>query len=763
MRILKKWQLPISLMLLIFMGSVGCRNEKDKDFRELDIVAFRNPPAESRPFVRWWWNGNQVTKHEITRQLDVLQKAGIGGVEINPIAMPGEAVKTADKPLTWLSREWNETFAFAATEAKSRGLITDMIVGSGWPFGGEFLKEDETIQRVSVHTIRYNKGAHISETAGSLIDKALRTTPQHTVNSQNAGSEILFVTLLPEGSASLTDITDLTEVLFQKKVLNIEVNDGPGLLVYGVLQRGHRQVLHGAPGAAGPVLNHYDREVTKAYLKRLIKLSEDTGMSLSEMIRALFCDSIELSGANWTDGFQEIFYERYHYRLEPYYPFVFYGQENAYALDEPADYMKDQVKRVRYDFNKLLVEVFLTNFTRTFKEFCSENGLLCRYQAYGTPFLMGMMEGNMIPDIPEGNTWLFTNNMEDENWNWNQSHGYMIWNLYAASGGHLTGKKIISSESMTNTRGVFRLTLEDIKLHDDMNFITGINHTVLHGYNYSPKEAGFPGWIRYGAYFSEQNTWWPYFPKWVDYNARLSYVFQNSRAVKSIAILGPTGDIWSNYGLSRDPFHTEPWYCYRIWEPISQAGSSCDYISEKIIQSATIGKGTLNYGNMSYKAVMLTSVKSLEPSTAKKIREFVKSGGKILMIDEIPERSLSVNNAEQNDGIIQDIFKDILRAYPDQCLVSDSPFSEEDLLPWTCKLIERAGIEKDVDLHPVYNHIYQIHKKSGNQEIYFFVNANKTKEVSFEASFPTGNKVPYIWNPEKGTRSVFPYESKKNL
>jgi hypothetical protein len=64
---------------------------------------------------------------------------------------------------------------------------------------------------------------------------------------------------------------------------------------------------------------------------------------------------------------------------------------------------------------------------------------------------------------------------------------------------------------MTNTRGVFKASLEEIKRHDDMNFITGINHSVLHGYNYSPAMAGFPGWVRFGSYFNEHNTWWPYF------------------------------------------------------------------------------------------------------------------------------------------------------------------------------------------------------------------------------------------------------------
>lgn len=357
------------------------------------------------------------------------------------------------------------------------------------------------------------------------------------------------------------------------------------------------------------------------------------------LLRALFCDSIELAGANWTDGFGDIFYQTYHYRIEPYYPFIFYDSYKGYPEENHSAGFMDEIKHVRYDYNKLLVKLFLDNFTRVFQEFCTENGLKCRYQAYGTPFLMGMMEGNMIPDIPEGNNWIYSTDMNADEWSWNQSHGYMIWNLYAASGGHLTGRKIISCEAMTNTRGVFKTSLEEIKRHDDMNFITGINHTVLHGYNYSPPEAGFPGWIRYGSYFSEQNTWWPFFSNWADYNARLSYVFQHSQPMKNIAILGPTGDIWSNTGLSRDPFHMEPWYCYRLWEPLSQAGSSCDYISETIIQEGEKERGFLKYGPMSYQSIMLSNVQSLEPETALALQEFVREGGRLARTGQCKQRS----------------------------------------------------------------------------------------------------------------------------
>lgn len=751
-----------SLLLFVFMAFGSCVQLSEKTGQEESglFSGFQNPPAEARPFVRWWWNGNRLQKEEIVRQLDVLQKAGIGGVEINPIAMPEEAEDMGIKPLTWISKEWNEMLKFAALEAQKRGMLADLIVGSGWPFGGEFLEEDETIQRIIVNKIYCSGGEKLNEDLESLYRKAVAALSRSYEAAKS--HELVFIRLIPSGIQSTSEITDFTASFKKENQLQLEVPEGNFELVYGILQRSNREVMHGAPGAAGPVMNHYEREITREYLNRLNKISEDTGKPLSELIRALFCDSIELDGANWTDGFEELFFEAYKYRLEPWFPFIFYDPYTGYSDENYKPEFADQLKRVRYDYNKLLVKTFLENFTQEFQDFCTERDLLCRYQAYGTPFLMGMMEGNMIADIPESNNWIYSADMDADSWTWNQGHGYMIWNLYAASGGHLTGKKIISNEAMTNTRGVFKTSLEEIKQHDDMNFITGMNHAVLHGYNYSPAQAEFPGWIRYGSYFSERNPWWPYFLKWVEYNARLSYVFQNSAPVKRIAILAPEGDIWSSYGLTRNPFHTEPWYCYRLWEPVSQAGSSCDYIGQNIIREGKKEAGSLTYGPMSYQTILLSGVRSLESETALALLDFVKKGGKLVVVGETPYRSLSFQNATENDAAVQQVFKQIKADFPGRYFEISAPESENDLLPWTLELFRKTNIQKDVEIDIPDKTVFQIHKKAGEKDIWFFVNSSRVKTSAIKTVFPTGEKTPWLWNPENGIRSVFPFEKNKN-
>ena len=79
-----------------------------------------------------------------------MKAAGIGGVEINPIAFPRGADPTGYKELTIFTDEWLEMLQVALHGAKERGMVCDMIVGSGWPFGGEFLKKEEQTQMVTI-------------------------------------------------------------------------------------------------------------------------------------------------------------------------------------------------------------------------------------------------------------------------------------------------------------------------------------------------------------------------------------------------------------------------------------------------------------------------------------------------------------------------------------------------------------------------------------------------------------------------------------
>ncbi len=117
---------------------------------------FKAPPSYCRPFVRWWWNGNKVEKEELVRELRLMKKAGIGGVEINPIAFPSTGDDLGIKSLTWLSDEWIEMLNVVFDEAKRLDMTCDLIVGSGWPFGEETLQGEERAQVMLINAEKLN-------------------------------------------------------------------------------------------------------------------------------------------------------------------------------------------------------------------------------------------------------------------------------------------------------------------------------------------------------------------------------------------------------------------------------------------------------------------------------------------------------------------------------------------------------------------------------------------------------------------------------
>ncbi len=116
---------------------------------------FKNPGLNYHPFVRWWWNGNKVEGNELIRELRLLKDAGIGGVEINPVEFPtrSEGDDLGKPSLRWLSDEWIDMLKITFEEAKSLGMTCDLIVGSGWPFGGEYLEAEER-SRIAVIAVK---------------------------------------------------------------------------------------------------------------------------------------------------------------------------------------------------------------------------------------------------------------------------------------------------------------------------------------------------------------------------------------------------------------------------------------------------------------------------------------------------------------------------------------------------------------------------------------------------------------------------------
>ncbi|WP_121356468.1 glycosyl hydrolase [Flavisolibacter nicotianae] len=716
---------------------------------------FKNPSAGYRPFVRWWWNGDKVEKAELARELHLLKEAGIGGVEINPIKFPQRTDDLGKRSLTWLSDEWIEMLQFTFSEAKSLGLTCDLIVGSGWPFGAEYLEGEERAQ-LMVLGAKKLEGAMDFE--ASLFDLLKDADPAVTSPFSRRKMEIISVQLAPDPLSRMDEIKDLTDQV-KSGFISVTLPQGKYVLYTLVRSSGFLEVINGAPGANGPVLNHYNKAAVSKYLHHMSDAIQKKTGPLSRHIRSFFTDSMELEGANWTADMADEFKKRRGYDLLPYLPFTQFkigGMGNVWDYSYGAQLgpeLKNIIQRVRYDFELTKTELLQERFIDTFTRWCSDNGVKSRAQAYGRGYFP--LEGSFDMDIPECETWIkYGIGKEMGESDYRVGRAYTMINKFVSSAAHLKGKRLVSCEELTNTDVVFNATLEVLKVAGDQSAISGVTHPVFHGFNYSPPEAPFPGWVRYGTFINERNNWWPYFRKFTDYKARLSALLQQGEMFADIAILPPVADMWSQFGAQNEPFPSfyYPNYLSLVWEAMHQNGNACDYISEAVIRDGDMKNGNLQFGPRKYHTLFLVQVQSLEPATARKLLQFVQNGGRVFCLETLPEFSLGLHQYEQKDREVQDVVSQ-LKGYPDRFVLLKKP--EKDFLQWYKTIQQQYNLAPYVNFRDPNVFVTQVRYQMPGKEVLLVTNASTedSHRVEITPSRELANgKQAWIWDAETGER-----------
>lgn len=102
---------------------------------------------DNKPWTRWWWPGSAVDRASLTRQMEQLAAAGLGGMEITPIY---GARGYEDRYIDFLSPKWIEMLEHVGREAQRLGLGVDMATGTGWPFGGPWVQPADASHRAVV-------------------------------------------------------------------------------------------------------------------------------------------------------------------------------------------------------------------------------------------------------------------------------------------------------------------------------------------------------------------------------------------------------------------------------------------------------------------------------------------------------------------------------------------------------------------------------------------------------------------------------------
>ena len=628
---------------------------------------------QAKPWSRWWWHGSSVTKEGITAELEAYKAAGLGGLELTPIyGVIGEE----DQFIEYLSEEWLDMLVYTLEEAERLGLGIDMATGTGWPFGGPWVNEPEACKFVAHKVFELKEGERLNEPVLYKQEPFVRAVPNQVYQLYGiykeqgelvSGSraypdlisgqkpleinDLLQPVAVNENLQALAldqvrfdklmhlqslmaysdqgEAIDLTQKVTGDGSLNWTAPSGSWTL-FALFQGWHgKMVERAAPGGEGNVIDHFSTEAIQKYL-----LEFDTAFASRDIstLRAFFNDSYEVDDArgqaNWTPFLLDEFQKRRGYDLRMHFPILF------------GDSTTETHKRVLTDYRETFSDLILETFTKEWGNWASSKDALTRNQAHGSP--ANILDLYAASDIPE-------------------TEGTDILRIkFASSAAHVSGKKLVSSESATWLNEHFLSNLASLKENLDRYFVGGVNHIFYHGTCYSPPGEEWPGRLFYAAvHANPRNPLWNDFPAINQYVARTQSFLQAGKPDNDILLYFPIYDRFATPGrelLQHFDGHgpaLEGTHFAESSSYLESRGFAFDFISDRQIAHLFLEEDKLTSGGAHYQTILLPECRFMPLTTFEKLVELAKNGATILCHKSLPKSVPGFGNLEDRQASYQ--------------------------------------------------------------------------------------------------------------
>jgi hypothetical protein len=704
--------------------------------------SFLNPPDSARPLTRWWWFGGAVTPEEITRELSLMRDAGLRGAEIQPVyPLEVDDSERGIRNIPYFSQEWFDILAHAVREARRLGLQLDFTLGSGWPYGGPFIPVDLAARKLRVLSQDVaGPGEFTWDIQPQILgDERVLTAlamPVLTSEQPDISRSKVLEEQLKEGTANNLRTSlriDRWSVPAGQWRIMIFIDSPTGMLV-----------KRPTPGMEGYVLDHFSRDATQLFLRAAGDRSLEALRKVADPpFHSIFCDSLEVYGADWTASLMEEFQRRRGYDLTPYLP----------CLTQDAGPL---TPHVRYDYHLTLSELILDNFFRPLVQWVERNGMQARIQAHGA--FGDVMQAYGLAGIPEGE-----NIFGGDRFLVNLRHRRL-----ASSAAHAYQKPLVSAETYTWLRmPLFMVTLEMMKAATDASFLDGINHIVNHGYPFSPPQAGEPGWVFYAStLINHNNTWWRHYPHLARYVQHASGVLRQGVAVNPVGVYLPLADVFAKYGSGglHIDVELEEHLGTEFFNELRRAGYDFDLLNDDALsRHAKVDGGKLRVGTGVYSAVVLPGVCFMPPESLERLVDFAESGGLLIFIERLPEAAPGLARQDERSARLRAALKRLggdgeltqgkpVRAGNGRVSLASSHVEALNQLRVglspDCFILE-AGDNSDLALKSARENVGFLHRRLGPADFYFMSNLS-SQPKRLHVRFAAGHRRPERWNPDTG-------------
>jgi hypothetical protein len=660
----------------------------------------------TKPWVYWYWLGGIVDEVGLTKHLEDYQKAGLGGVHIVPIyGVRGYESRNVD----FLSPRWMELLAHTTREADRLGMEVDMTCGTGWPFGGPWMQPPFSATQYSLKEIP--------------LDKSLQAAGP--VRAEPARDDSRLETIVAYGPDD--DILELTNKVDSNGKLNWTAPSADWRLVALFRAPTNLPVERAAPGGEGPTIDFFSRESLDHYLK---KFDEALALVPGLHLRALYSDSYENWGENWTPRLFQEFERRRGYDLKRHL-----SQLNSTDRS-------DEAARIRADYRETLADLIHENFAAHWVDWAHGKKVVTRNQAHGSPG--NPLDLYALADIPEtevyGTSWLKLLGLKPLPGVPGASAGApeVLFCKLAPSAAHVAGRKLSASETCTWLGDHFKIPLEHMKCQADLLFIMGTNHILFHGAAYSPHEAPWPGWLWYAS-----TNIGPYLPAWdhipalFEYITRCQSCLQSGEPDNDVLVYLPMYDLWSTDDGARDGMQhptaddTTDWMGkvmpgftavgHMLWD----RGFGFDLVSDRQIVGLSVETNEILSPGGRYRALIVPECRKMPHATLQNIERLVASGAIVVVQNQLPDDVPGLGDLESR--------REMLRASARRLGEHQSGKSGEKAIGSgrllvgadVEQLLAEAKISREsmVDLGLEF-----IRRRDNDERLYFIVN-NSEKEI----------------------------------
>lgn len=601
--------LILILGLLSSLLLLGCRSEPQID--NVPLGEWPEITATAKPWSRWWWMGSAVDKENLNILLKEYHAAGIGGLEIAPIY---GAKGYEDRFIDYLSPVWLDMLHYTVDVADSLNMGIDLTQGTGWPFGGPMVSTDMAATRMVVQQHSWIDGH---------LDQIIQLQDERATRFANKLETLMAFS--DKGEA-----LEITDKIREDGSLNWEATGTWDLWAIFLAQTG-QLVKRAAPGGQGFTLDHFSADAVGSYLSHFDQAFADQIPG----IRAFYNDSFEVYGADFTAGFFEFFKKKRGYNLKMHLPELFTKEPGLTSA------------RLKSDYRETINDMLLENFTQQWSNWAHDHGKQTKNQAHGSP-------GNLLDlyatvDIPEAETFGSSSfpipGLRRDSADIRNVDPDPIMLKFASSAAHLTGKKLVSTETFTWLGEHFKSSFSQAKPELEQAFLAGINHMFYHGITYSPTDIEFPGWLFYASLnLTTHNSLWPHFRGFNDFVARSQAVLQAGNPSQELLMYWPIYDVWADpKGQSKmiTVHNIDEWLqptpFYKESAKLMEKGYAIDFISDALLDQLTIQGNSILSGGNKAKAILIPLSEYMPLETLQKLLELARRGATVIF-QEAPKQ-----------------------------------------------------------------------------------------------------------------------------